>query len=423
MIDPVHWARTFATAAEFEAAVLSDCQHHVGCDVAFLSIMGREATPSVLGLDTTTVKQAVAGSAVYARELMPVKRAALTRRGVAVDTDVLGVRGVHGTRYYREVAARAGGSHSLFAYLVWQGRPYGMLMLGSTGRAFSPAQIERVEAMLPALGVARAAYGIPAPSPALVGPPAGAIEKLVRRFDLAGDRTLGSVHTPSGTISVRDRAGFREMVAVNGPHELVWSRAALHDAARSGWPYLDLFHLAAARAHQRERALFVGCGGAVSVHQFARVYPGIRSDIVEHEPGVVSLAREFFELDAIPNVTVHIADGAEFIARAAPATWDIVLIDAYDAVELAPAFSERRFFMDLRRALRPGGTMALNVIGTLEADSEVERIARAAAREFADVRLVPVTQLGENYAPDTPRNVVIVASKARPGAIRSRVCP
>jgi len=411
MIDPVHWAQTCTTAVDFEAAILSACERHVGSDVGFLSILGREATPAVFGLDPATVEQAVAGSAVYARELMPVKRAALARRGVAVDSDVLGADGVRRTRYYREVAARAGGSHSLFAYLVWRGRPYGMLMLGNARRAFSAAQIERVEAMLPALGVARAAYGVPVASPALVGSPSGAMAKLVRRFGLGGDRMLGSVSTPSGTISVRDRAGFREMVATSGPHELVWSRAALHDVSRSGWPYLELFHLAAARARQRERALFVGCGGAVSVHQFARVYPGIRSDIVEHEPGVVALAREFFELDAIPDVTVHIADGADFIARAEPETWDVVVIDAYDAVEFGAAFSERSFFMALKRALRPGGALAFNVIGALTGNGQVERVARAASRAFADVRLVPVTQLGESFAADTPRNVVIVASR------------
>jgi len=411
MIDPVHWAQTFSTAAEFEAAVLSDCEREVGCDVGFLSILGREATPSVLGLEPATVRQAVAGSAVYARELMPVKRAALARRGVAVDSDVLGVAAVHKTRYFREVAARAGGSHSLFAYLTWRGRPYGMLMLGTASRAFSPAQIERVEAMLPTLGVARAAYGVPYPSAALVDSQAGPIEKLLRRFDRGDGRVLASVETASGTISVRDRAGFREMVAASGQHELVWSRAALHDAARSGWPYLDLFHLAAARAAHRERALFVGCGGAVSVHQFARVYPGIRCDIVECEARVIALAREFFALDAIPDTTVHIAEGAEFIARAAPATWDIVVLDAYDAVEFGPAFSERSFFLTLKRALRPGGALALNVIGTLQTGSQVERVARAAARAFDDVQLIPVTQLGERLAPETPRNVVLVASR------------
>ncbi|HEY3494311.1 MAG TPA: fused MFS/spermidine synthase [Polyangiaceae bacterium] len=408
MIDPVHWAQKFATAVDFERAVLADCELQVGCDVAFFSVTGRETSPTVLGLDRATVEQAVAGGPVYARELMPVKRAALARRGVAVDSDVLGVATMRKSRYYREVAARVGGKHSLLAYLSWQGQPYGMLMLGRTGRAFSGSEVERVEAMLPALGVARAAYGWTAPCAPLAEAPAGALAHLAQRLGLRSERVLGSVDTPSGTISVRDRAGFREMLAARGEHELVWSRAALDDAARSGWPYLELFHVAAACARRRERALFVGLGGAVSVRQFARTYPGIRCDVVEKEPAVVALAREFFALDAIPGVTVHVADGADFIANAARESWDMVIVDAYDAVELGAEFSTRRFFAALRRALRPGGTIALNVIGALSG-RVVAGVAQAASREFAELRLVPVMEPGETFAAETPRNVVIVA--------------
>src|SRR5690606_37214070 len=193
-----------------------------------------------LGFDAAIVQQAARGAEIYVRELVPVKRAALSRRGVAVDTDVLGVEGVRRSRYYRELAARVGGKHSLFACLVWQGRPYGMLMLGRTGRAFSASEVERIEAVLPSLSVSRAAFGLSSPVRPLVETPPGMLKRAYRRFVGAHDRVLGSVQTASGTISVRDRSGFREMVATTGPHELVWSRAALHDAARSGWPYLEL---------------------------------------------------------------------------------------------------------------------------------------------------------------------------------------
>jgi spermidine synthase len=410
MIDPVHWARKFATAVDFERAVLADCELQVGCDVGFFSVTGRETAPTVLGLDRPTVEQAVAGAAVYAQELMPVKRAALARRGVAVDTDVLGVETTRKSRYYREVAARVGGKHSLFAYLSWHGQPFGMLMLGRVGRAFSTREVERVEALLPALGVARAAYGWTAPCAPLLEAPASPLATLARRFGLRSERVLRSVDTPSGRISVRDRAGFREMVAARGEHELVWSRAALDDAARSGWPYLELFHVAAACARRRERALFVGLGGAVSVRQFARAYPGIRCDVVEKESGVVELAREFFALDAIPGVTVHVADGADFVANAAPESWDMIIVDAYDAVELGAQFSTRRFFAALRSALRPGGAIALNVIGALSGGA-VEAVAQAASREFAELRLVPVMEPGERFAAEALRNVVIVARR------------
>lgn len=407
MLDPVRWAQKFATAADFEAAVLADCEREVGCDVAFFSVVGREASPSVLGLDAATIARAASGSEVYARELLPVKRAALARRGVAVDSEVLGDERMRKARYYQEVAAPVGGKHSLLAYMAWQGQPFGMLMLGRTGRAFSSSEVERVEAMLPALGVARAAYGLPAARTVLPQANQGAVASLAARFGF--ERVLGSVETPSGRVSVRDRRGFREMVAAREEHELVWSRARLTDAAASGWPYLELFHVAAACARQRERALFVGLGGAVSVRQFARVYPGIVCDVVEKEEGVITLAREFFELDAIPRVTVHVGDGAEFIANAAAESFDVVVIDAYDAMELGAAFSTRRFFASLRRALRPGGAVGINVIGALAGNGPVGRVVQALSKELAELRVIPVTQPGEALAPNALRNVVVVA--------------
>jgi spermidine synthase len=409
-LDPVAISHLCETAPEFEASVLQAFAATVGCEAAFLSLVGREEAPSVLGFDAAMVEQAVAGAPAYAEELMPVKRAAFERRGVAVDTEVLGWERVQRTRYYRDVAARVGGRHSLFAYLSWQHRPIGLVMLGRTGRAFTDTEVRRVETVLPALAVARAAYGLPVPCSALPGVRSPG---LLERVGLASPRVLGVRATPSGTVRVRDRAGFREMVATQGSAELVWSRAGLSDPAESGWPYVELFHLAAARAKERARALFIGCGGAVAVRQFARTYPGIQCDIVECEPAVVDLAREFFALDAIPRLTVHVADGAEFLQRAAPERWDIVIVDAYDASALCAAFSSRELFASLRRALRPGGAVALNVIGTLAAGGLVEQIARVVGRELDDVRLHPVTAVAERHLVDAPRNVVIVATRRR----------
>jgi hypothetical protein len=407
-IDPVGIAHASLTATEFEGRVLDGLERSVGCDMAFFSLAGAEATPSVLGMDAKMIEQALTGSLDYARELLPVKRAALARRGVAVDTAVLGWQRVQRAKYHREVAARVGGRHSLLAYLSWQRRPIGMLMLGRTGRTFTGAEIERVEAALPAVSVARAAYGLPVPWRPLRVPHAGWLERLTQ----PEGRVLGSVAMARGTITVRDRGKYREMVAASARGELVWSRAGLRDPAASGWPYLELFHVAAARAARRERALFIGCGGGVIVHQFARAYAGLVSDVVESEPGVVELARRFFDLDAIPRVSVHLAEGSAFVARARPETWDIVVVDAYDASEMHHELSTRAFFGAVRRALRPGGAMGLNVIGTLAAGGAVERVVRAAERELADVRIVPVAEVGERLAAEALRNVVVVGVRA-----------
>lgn len=407
-IDWAEIAQESAEAAGFEARALSRLSREVGCEAALFLVRGLERTPTALGFDERMVARAVTRRETYARELMPVKRAALAARGVAVDSEVLGLHGVQKCAYHREVAARIGGKHSLMAYVPWRGQVVAAVMLGRTGQGFSRRELGRVESELKGLGVARAAFGLPSVSEALPGAPE---QGLLSRLGWGpGERVLERRRGLRETLLVRDRAGFREMVASDAGSELVWSRAALSEPRVSGWPYLELFHVAAALAKQRRRALFVGCGGGVALHQFASVYPGLALDLVERDPAVLELARRWFALDALAALSVHVADGADFVVRARPATWDVALVDAYGAAEFDGPFATRSFFAALRRALTPDGAAAFNVIGALSGPGPVQAIVRLARAEFADVRMLPVLALSEEYAPSTRRNVVVVAS-------------
>lgn len=411
--DLVRIAHETTSATAFEAASLELLQQHVGFDVAFFSTKGAEASPTVVGLDAAVIGAAARGGSRYASELLPVKRAALEARGVAVDTRVLGEGGVRRSAYYREVARAVGGRHSLMAYVPLRGRIVAGIMLGRCGAssAFSDGDIARVEALLPALGVTRGSFGLPAVCEPLRAPsrlPA-ALEPLLRPSVLATE------HIGATTVQVRDRGGFREMVARENGTELVWTRASLHDPSASGWPYVELFHIAAVQATARQRALFVGCGGAVALRQFANRYPGLAIDLVEREARVVELARAWYRLDDIPGLTVHIADGASFAEHAAPAKWDIAVIDAFDtsySSDAADALLKPAFFAALHRALRPGGALAVNVIGTLDGHGPVRDVGACLKRSFCRVRVVPVMDADEGYAPSALRNVVLIASKS-----------
>jgi spermidine synthase len=407
-VDPISLAQEQSSAAGFELAVLGELAEDIGFDSAFFALPGDASRPTVLGLGKAAIERAIAHGDVYLDEILPVKRAALGRRGVAVDTEVLGERRVRETRYYRDIVRSVGGRHSLFACVPFRGKLAATVMLGRTGSAFSDGEITRIERLLPALGVARASYGLPlrfAPLP-------NYRESLLTRLGVGRGSPLATVRGEFGDVVVRDRNGFREMVARDGDSELVWTRAGLDDPSRSGFPYIELFHVAAALAQGRTSALFVGLGGAVAVRQFARAYPGMKLHVVEREAAVVELSRQFYALDDIPNLTLHLAEGSEFVARAAPESWDLVIIDAYDAASFGVELARREFFHAAGRALRPGGALAFNVIGPLSPGSAVHAIADAARAELASVRLVPVLGEREVFAASTARNVVVIATRA-----------
>lgn len=406
--DSACLAQQSSSAAAFEAGVLQELDRRVGFDAAFFLTKGLESSPTVMGLAPRTLERLVARSGTYARELLPVKAAAVAARGVAVDTDVFGFASVEKTHYYREMVASVGGRHSLLAYLSWQGRVVGVVMLGRGGRGFTRSDLQLVERALPGLGVARAAFGLPWVAEPLPPAPAGS---LLQRWLPRRSRVLASVRGLRGTLVVREQAGVREMVAQDARSAVVWTRMALNDPTQSGWPYVDLFHLAPALSRQRCRALFIGSGGGVSLQQFARAYPGIAIDLVEEDPQVIALARSFFALDRIPNLTVHIEEGATFLARANPHTWDVVVNDAFEAEARTPAWTHHSL-ASMHRALQPGGAFAANLIGTLDVTGPVADFVASARSLFDSVRIAPIVELGEPHPQHALRNIVIVATRA-----------
>jgi spermidine synthase len=406
IFDPIALADEVPDEVTFDRAVLDHLSRSVGFDAAFCAIKGE--SPTTVNIDKKQLEAAMA-HVDYAHEIAPLKAAALAKRGVAVDTEVLGEQRVHALRYHRDFAAPIGGRHSLLAFLAVRGSPTGALMLGRCGSTFSDEHLSRVETLLPSLAIARASFrpswqGSPLPVPRSTG-----VGRLVRwlRAEHVHERLVDR----APEIIVRDRAGYREMVASDEHGELVWSRAALDEPERSGWFYNDLLHLAAVRAQSRRRFLFIGSGGGVSIRQFARTYPGAMLDVVESDRRVVALARRWFGLNEVPNLSFTIDDGTSFLRRAPSATWDAIIVDAYDGSQLAAPLASRLFFADARRALRPGGGLAFNVIGTLGGNGELQRIECAARAARLDVRLVPVLDPGEAYSPLAVRNVVLVARR------------
>lgn len=404
--DPIGLANDAPDERTFERETLDALARSVGFDAAFFAVKGAPSTTRAL--DASRLDAALA-RVDYADELAPVRAAALAQAGVAIDTEVLGERRVRASRYHRDFAAPMGGTSSLLAFLSVRGRPIGGLMLGRCGGSFSERERAEVEAILPRLALARASFRLAWPGAPLPLPRAGLGRALLDR--LRGEVIHERRDEREPTLVVRDRAGYREMVAADARGELVWSRAALDEPERSGWFYVDLLHLAAVRAPCQRRFLLVGVGGGVVARQLARTYPGAYIDAVESDPRVVDLARRWFGLDAIPDLSITVGDGAAFLRRAPREAWDAILVDAYDGSELAGALATRGFFADARRALRPGGGVAFNVIGALAGGGDVARVERAARLAGLHPRLVPVLDPGEAYSASAVRNVVVIGRR------------
>lgn len=105
----------------------------------------------------------------------------------------------------------------------------------------------------------------------------------------------------------------------------------------------------------------VGLGGGSLVKFCHRYLPAVHVTVVENNPGVVALRHEFGIPDDDARLSVLVDDGAAFMAAAAARTFDVLLVDGFDADGQPPQLCSQAFYDDCFRVLAPGGVLVVNL--------------------------------------------------------------
>lgn len=125
-------------------------------------------------------------------------------------------------------------------------------------------------------------------------------------------------------------------------------------------PYIRTALLALAYARRPGRLLMIGLGGGSYVRHLRLLAPQVVQEVVEINPLVVRVCRRFFDLTRRDGLAIHVMDGRRFVQRT-PHRYDVVFLDAYDAVDYPRHLGTREFFTEVRRTLAPGGVVVANL--------------------------------------------------------------
>ena len=111
-----------------------------------------------------------------------------------------------------------------------------------------------------------------------------------------------------------------------------------------------------------ERTLMIGLGGGTISRVLADVYRGMQIDLVEVDPAVVKVARDYFGFHATDNTPVHVMDGRVFVRRAAlrGEKYDLVILDAFDGDYIPEHLMTVEFLTDIRALLSENGVVIAN---------------------------------------------------------------
>jgi len=131
--------------------------------------------------------------------------------------------------------------------------------------------------------------------------------------------------------------------------------------------------------------LLVGLGGGAVVHFLSHEFPAMRLDVVEIDPVVVGLAREFFGTVSGPRTRILVEDAFEYLRRTHE-RYDIILMDAHlrPREETDPSGQPLRlktaaFLRSLHERLHPGGVVVFNLMEGPHTSADIATLRAAFA--------------------------------------------
>jgi spermidine synthase len=128
------------------------------------------------------------------------------------------------------------------------------------------------------------------------------------------------------------------------------------------FPYLRSMLASLALHPNPRRVLVVGLGGGSLTRAIQRSFPYVRQTVVEIDPEVVQVCREFFGFVPTLTTQVEVGDARTFLGRTRE-VYDVIFLDAYGGEAIPHHLATVEFFRLVRSRLRPGGVVASNLWG------------------------------------------------------------
>lgn len=126
------------------------------------------------------------------------------------------------------------------------------------------------------------------------------------------------------------------------------------------------------------KVLLIGLGAASLTKFLYRHRLLAHLTVVEIEAGVVAAARQFFKLPEDPKrLNIVIGDGVKFVMNSEK-TWDLILVDGFDANARAGALDTLPFYQMCRARLNNNGILSVNLFSRSKGfEAGVARISTA----------------------------------------------
>jgi spermidine synthase len=161
-------------------------------------------------------------------------------------------------------------------------------------------------------------------------------------------------------IVTEDDNGLRVLrFELNGARQSI---AKPGDPTYLGFAYTRVAFTGLALTAEPRRIMIVGLGGGTMPMFLRHYYPTATIDVVDIDPDVVHVAKEYFGFREDENMRAHVGDGRQFV-ESAREPYDVIFLDAFGTRNVPPHLTTVEFMRAVRRAVKPGGVVVGNIWG------------------------------------------------------------
>ncbi|MCH7730155.1 fused MFS/spermidine synthase [Patescibacteria group bacterium] len=175
--------------------------------------------------------------------------------------------------------------------------------------------------------------------------------------------------------------------------------------------YTKYYRLAGHFNPKLKRVLMIGGGAYSYPKDFLKKNPEGLIDVVELDPDLTALAREYFNLNESSRLTIYHQDGRIFLNKTKN-VYDAILMDAFHSSLAIPyQLTTKEVVKKIYDTLSDNGVVVMNVISAIE--GERGKFLRAQyhtyKRVFPQVYIFPVYDVENGYS---AKNIMLVALKS-----------
>lgn len=176
--------------------------------------------------------------------------------------------------------------------------------------------------------------------------------------------------------------------------------------------YSKFYHLLRHFKSDFRDTLLIGGAGYTFPSEYLSKYPHAKIDVVEIDPQMTEIAREFFRLKENPRLKIFHEDGRVFLNQTENAKYDVVLIDAFGSLFSVPfQLTTVEAVQKISRIIKDDGIVVFNIGGSIT--GEASRFLRAEYKTYKSVfPQVYLFKVKTAYSDEQLQNFILVACKS-----------